>query len=190
MVLVLGVAVLGLGSHDEELAEEAADVAEAREIEGSGAALVAVELVDGAEGRLVAMEGARVKGAGAEGRRGPGARDGGGVSDGRGGRGAWGSVAVAEVRVGVGAEEGEDEDGGEDFDGVAGAAEARHLAGVGGECRGGRSGHGSVRLGTASHGCAGSVAGEKQIPPPSTRSGCGMTARKARATAEADSQRE
>ena len=110
MVLVLGVAVLGLGSHDEELAEEAADVAEAREIEGSGAALVAVELVDGAEGRLVAMEGARVKGAGAEGRRGPGARDGGGVSDGRGGRGAWGSVAVAEVRVGVGAEEGEDED--------------------------------------------------------------------------------
>jgi hypothetical protein len=52
-----------------------------------------------------------------------------GVRDGGGGLLAWG--AVAEGCAGVGAEEGDDEEGGEAFDDPAGAIEALHFAGCG-----------------------------------------------------------
>jgi len=109
----------------------------------------AFDLVHWAEDSLAAMEGARVKGlwwlrAGDIDR----GRDGGGGLRARG--------AVAEVGVGVGAEEEDDENRGENFYGVACAAEARHFAGrgggVGGSRRVGGGWHGSFRLGTASHG--------------------------------------
>ncbi len=58
MVLVLGVLVWSLGSHDEELGEETAEVAEAGQVEGGGAARVALELVYGAVDGLATMQGA------------------------------------------------------------------------------------------------------------------------------------
>ena len=147
-------------------------MAEAGEVEGSVAAGVAPGLVHGAEDGLAAVEGARV-----EGPRTLRARDGDGVGDGR--CGLCARRSVVEAGVGVGAEEGEDEEGGQGLDDPAGFIEAQHFAGRGGgwgsgERRVGGGWHGSFRLGTASHGCAGGVAEEKQIP--ALR--CEMTARK------------
>jgi hypothetical protein len=146
------VLVLGLGSHDEELAEETADVAEAREIVGLGAACVAIDLVHGAEEGLAAM-GDAVR----DRQRGSRGGDGDGARDGCCGLSARGSVA--EIGMGVGAEKGEDEEGGEALDDPAGFVEAEHLArrgcGVAGRgtcARVGEFGHGSFTLGTASHG--------------------------------------
>jgi len=102
MVLVLGVLVLELGSHDEELAEETAEATHAGEVIRIGAAGVTLRLVYGAEDGLAAMRGAGVCW-GEETLRG-------GAGDGGGGLRARRAVAVAEIGVGVGAEEGEDED--------------------------------------------------------------------------------
>ena len=141
-----GSSVLDLGSHDQELGEEATDVAEAGEVEGFRAAGVALELMGGAEDRAAAI-GAGV-GWGEEGLRRW-------LGDGGGGQRAW--AAVAEGCAGAGADEGQDEEGGEDLEDAAGAEDARHAAvrgdygGVGWRVGGG--GHGSFRLGTASHGC-------------------------------------
>ena len=60
MVLVLGVLVLELGSHDEELREETAEATHAGEVIRIGAAGVTLGLVNGAEEGLAAMEGSRV----------------------------------------------------------------------------------------------------------------------------------
>ena len=99
------VLMLASGSHDEELAEETADASEAGEVVGVGAARVALYLVHGAEEGLAAMGGAVVNW-----QRRRRAGDGGGVREGGGGLRA--RAAIAEVSVGVGAEEGEDEEGG------------------------------------------------------------------------------
>jgi hypothetical protein len=143
------VLVLVSGSHDEELGEDTVEASEAGEVVGIGAARVVPGLMHGAEEGLAAMGGAGVCG-GEEG-LGCGMRDRG---DGLRVRGA-----VAAVGAGVGAEESDDEDAGEDFDGAAGFVEATHFAGrCGGvrrwrlERRVGRGRHGSFRLGTASHG--------------------------------------
>jgi hypothetical protein len=141
------VLVLGLGSHDQELAEETAEVPEAREIVGIGATHVTLYLVDWAEECLPVVRDAGVC------RREEGWGVGMRVGDGR----LWAraAAAIAEVGVGVGAEEGEDEEGGEALDDPAGAIEARHFtgrSGGGGMHRVGGGGHGSFRLGTASHG--------------------------------------
>ncbi len=96
------VLALGLGSHDQELAEETAEVPEAREVVRVGVVGVAFELVGWAEEGLVAVEGARV------GRCEGGL--GGGMSHRGGDLRTRAAIAVAEVGVGVGAEEREDEE--------------------------------------------------------------------------------
>ncbi len=104
------------------------------------------DLVNGAEERLAAVGGARV--GGCEDGVGGGSRDGGG--------GLQVGRSVAESDAGVGAEEGDDEDGGQELDGAAGFVKAAHFMGRGrryrGGCRVGEGRHGSFRLATASHG--------------------------------------
>ena len=102
MILVLGVLVPDLGSHDEELGEETADVSETGQVEGGGAAGAVFELLHGSADGLAAMRGAEVCWSEATWR--------GRTGDGRGGLRARCAIAVAEIGVGVGAEEGEDED--------------------------------------------------------------------------------
>ena len=140
------VLVLDLGSHDEELGEEAVESSKAGEVVGIRAAGSVFGLVNGAEERLAAVDWARA--GWREECVGGGARDGGG--------GLRVRCSVAESDVCVGAEERYDEDAGEELEGAAGFAEAQHLAvhgrGVGWGCRVGGCGHGSFTLGTASHG--------------------------------------
>ena len=117
-----------------------AEMPKAGEVVGVGAVCASLDLVHGAEKDLPATEGAGV-----------GwqwclyAGDGDGVRGEGAGLGAWGSVA--HVGVNVGAEEGDNEDGGEGFDDPTGLGEADHLTGRVGE----RVGHGSFRLCSASY---------------------------------------
>jgi hypothetical protein len=147
------VLVLDLGSHDEELGEEAVKSSEAGEVVGMRAAGSVFGLVNGAEERLATVSGAGVcrREEGVKGR----ARD--------GGRGLGVRRFVTERDAGVGAEEGKDEEAGEEFEGASGIVEAGHFTGrgmrVGGGCRVGEGRHGSFRLGTASHGWVGGGAG-------------------------------
>jgi len=112
----------------------------ASEVVGGGTACVALDLVHGAEKDLPTMGDA-----GVDWRWCLRAGDGDGVRGGDAGLGAWGPVA--HVGVKVGAEEGDDEDGGEGFDDPAGLGEAEHLAGRVGE----RVWHGSFALCSASY---------------------------------------
>ena len=115
-------------------------MAKASEVVRVGTSRVAVDLMDGAEKDLPAMEDVGVDW--------PWclhAGDGDEVRGGDAGLGAWGSVAHPGVKVG--AEEGDDEDGGEGFDDPARLGEADHLVGRVGE----RVGHGSFALSSASY---------------------------------------
>ena len=83
------------------------------------------------------------------------------------GAGLGGRCAVAEGRAYVGAEEGEDEKGGEALEDPAGSAEAEHSDGRGGSVwcgmlRVGGDGHGSFTLRTASHGWSSLGAGFRE----------------------------
>jgi hypothetical protein len=118
------VLVLGSGSHEEQLREETAEATHAREVVGTGASGVAPDLVHGAEEGLPAMRDAVVNW-----QRCWRAGDGNGACDGD--AGLRPRCAIAEVGAGVGAEEGEDEEGGEALDDPAGFVEAEHLAGRG-----------------------------------------------------------
>jgi len=149
-----GALMLELGSHDEELADEAAEAAHAGEVVGIGAAGSAVDLMCWAEERVAAVLSAGVSW-GEECLLG-------GVVDGGGGLRV--PTAVMDVVAGIGVEEGYDEEGGENLEGAARIVEARHSAGRGGAGgsgvhRVGRVGHGSFALGTASHGWVAAGAG-------------------------------
>lgn len=154
----------GSGSHVEELVEEAVETVEAGEVVEAGVADAArgaggCAAVDAEEG------GAAVEVVGAGEAGGLGGVEDGGEEGWMGARGLGLGVrrAVAGVDVGVGDEEGQDEEGRERFDDEAGAMEAAH-AGMRrgllrGGCRVGDGRHGWVRLGTASHGLVGCGAG-------------------------------
>ena len=133
--------------------EETVEAPETGEVIRIGSAGVAFDVVNGAEERLAAVGGAGVC------RREEGVR--GRVRDGRRGLGV--RRFVTERDAGVGAEEGKEEEAGEEFEGASGIVEAGHFTGrgmrVGGGCRVGEGRHGSFRLGTASHGWVGGGAG-------------------------------
>jgi hypothetical protein len=140
--------VLDSGSHIEQPREESADAPEGGEVVGAGMLRVALDVAHG-KGDVGARCEAGVC------RRGD-LRD-------KLREGGWGlsvRCAVADVGPGVGAEEGEDEDGAEGLDEPEGVLEAKPVAGRkggrgvargGGEDRAGGLGHGALDTGSASH---------------------------------------